>query len=152
LHFEVMRRTAPELVAIPFVNDVWAPKIFADSTIELPREPYPSAIEPPAHALKAWQWRFLQSEGTAIARLFKDADRYTDMGAICDMRKLRRLARHADQVKKKVDAKAVLSAVSLPSRFSGEPSPSWIDPEHVCDQSGQCSPLSTRESHRECTA
>jgi hypothetical protein len=109
-HFEVMRRAAPELVAVPFLNDVWAPEISADSTIELPREPFPTAVEASARTLKTWQWRFLEHQGKAISRLFKDAGRNTDIGTICDMRKLRRRVRHRE-LERVIDAKAVLSAI-----------------------------------------
>ncbi|MFL6241781.1 MAG: hypothetical protein ACJ73V_01995 [Acidimicrobiia bacterium] len=112
-HFEVMRRAAPELVAVPFLNDVWAPEIAADAKVELPREPYPTAVKPSAHTLKSWQWKFLESQSNAIARLFKVAARDTDMGTICNMRKLRQLARHSDRFKRVIDAKAVLSATMV---------------------------------------
>jgi hypothetical protein len=111
LHFEVMRRAAPELVPVPFLNDTWSRVIAADSQIELPREPFPTAVVASAHTLKSWQWRFLASERKTIARLFQDAARETDMGSICDMRRLRRLARHSDRLEMVVDAKAVYSAV-----------------------------------------
>jgi hypothetical protein len=110
-HFEVMRRAAPELVAVPFLNDVWAPEIAADSEIDLPREPYPTAVEASGRTMKTWQWRFLNTQGKTIAALFKDAAHNTDMGAICDMRKLRRIARRSDQIKRVIDAKAVLSSI-----------------------------------------
>jgi hypothetical protein len=113
LHFEVMRRAAPELVAVPFLNDVWAAEIAADSRIELPLQPYPTAVKPSAHTLKVWQWRFLESQSKAIAHLFKDAARNTEMGTICDMRKLRRLARQPDQLKRVIDAKAAFSAIGV---------------------------------------
>jgi hypothetical protein len=110
-HFEVMRRAAPELVALPFLNDVWAPEIAATSEMDLPREPFPAVVEVPARAMTPWQWRFLESQSKEITRLFKDAARETEMGTICDMRRLRRVARRSDQLEKLVDAKALLSAV-----------------------------------------
>jgi hypothetical protein len=114
-HFEVMRRAAPELVVAPFLNDVWAPEIRATSEIDLPREPFPAVVEASARTMKTkwtpWQWRFLESQSEEITRLFKDAARETEMGTICDMRRLRRLARQSDQLKKAVDAKALVSAV-----------------------------------------
>ena len=119
-HFEIMRRAAPELVVVPFLNDVWAPEIAADFEIELPREPFPTAIEASAHTLKAWQWRFLEHEGKAIASVFKDADRSTDMSTICDMRKLRRRARRAGELERVIDAKAVLSAIVVSLALLGQ--------------------------------
>jgi hypothetical protein len=110
-HFEVMRRAAPELITVPFLNDAWAPQIAADSHIELPREPFPTTIEASAHTLKTWQWKFLESQSKAIAGLFKDASRDTDMGSVCDTRKLRRLARQSDRLTKVIHAKEMLSAI-----------------------------------------
>jgi hypothetical protein len=112
-HFEVMRRAAPQLVTVPFLNDVWAAAIAADSNIDLPREPYPTAVQASARTLKGWQWKFLESQSKAIARLFKDADHATNMGTICDMRKLRQLAQHSDQLKRVSNAKALLSATMV---------------------------------------
>ena len=110
-HFEVMRRAAPELVAVPFLNDVWADEIVATSDIDLPGEPFPTVVEASARTMKTWQWRFLNTQGKQIAHLFKDAARHTDMGAICNMRKLRRLAQHGDRLERVVDAKSLFSAV-----------------------------------------
>jgi hypothetical protein len=110
-HFEVMRRAAPELVTVPFLNDVWAAEIVADSGVVLPRQPFPTTVEASARTMKTWQWRFLETQGKAISALFKDAARDTAMGTVCDMRKLRRIARHSDRIKKVTDAKALLSAV-----------------------------------------
>ena len=112
-HFEVMRRAAPELVAVPFLNDAWADEIVATSDIEVPREPFPTAIEASARTMKTWQWRFLNTQGRQIAHLFKDAARCTDMGGICNMRKLRRLAQHGDRLERVVDAKSLFSAVAV---------------------------------------
>jgi hypothetical protein len=128
LHFEVMRRAAPELISVPFLNDTWAPAIAHDSEVELPREPYPTTVEASGRTLKTWQWRFLASEGRAMARLFKDAARDTDMDAICDMRKLRRVARHSDHLEKVVDAKAVLSAVVVALALLGRSEPALDRP------------------------
>jgi hypothetical protein len=122
-HFEVMRRAAPELIAVPFLNDTWSPEVTADSDIELPREPYPTKLEASAHTMKAWQWRFLESQGDAIARLFKDAARNTDMGRTCNMRKLRRLGRHSDRLERVIDAKALLSATVVALALLGRAEP-----------------------------
>ncbi len=40
LHFEVMRRAAPELLSVPFVDQVWRPEIQARNDVELPSGPY----------------------------------------------------------------------------------------------------------------
>jgi len=123
LHFEVMRRAAPELVSVPFLNDAWAHAIVDDSEVDLPREPFPTAVEASGRTLKTWQWRFLASDSKAMTRLFKDAARDTDMGGICDMRKLRRLARHSDRIEKVVDAKALLSAAVVALALLGRSEP-----------------------------
>ena len=40
LHFEVISRAAPELLSIPFLNDVWAPEIVDAADVDLPTEPF----------------------------------------------------------------------------------------------------------------
>lgn len=94
-HFEVMRRAAPELVLVPFLNDVWAPELAAGSSIDLPQTPFPTAVKPTGRVLHQGNpgWRFFEIEGKAIDRLFKEAGKRTDMDAVCDMTKLRRYAR-----------------------------------------------------------
>ncbi len=42
LHYEVMRRTAPELLVVPFVRDCWSRSIRDESAVELPTGPYVS--------------------------------------------------------------------------------------------------------------
>jgi hypothetical protein len=89
LHFEVMRRTAPELLELAIVNDVWSPDIVAGSPIQLPSEPFPTAITASARTLRSGRWRFLDEERDAIVQLLRDADRSTAMGEICDLDRLR---------------------------------------------------------------
>ncbi|MGH8985346.1 MAG: hypothetical protein ACRDY6_15915 [Acidimicrobiia bacterium] len=115
LHFEVMRRTAPELVVVPFLDDVWAEKIAANSPIDLPRDPYPTAVEPTKRALLQAHkgWPLLDSDGKAVTQLFKDAARHTDMASICDMKKLKRIARNSAQMKKMGAIKELFSAIGV---------------------------------------
>jgi hypothetical protein len=89
LHFEVMRRTAPELLEIAIVGDAWTPDIVADSPIQLPTEPFSSGLAASARTLRSGRWRFLEQERDAIVRLLGDADRSTAMGAICDLERLK---------------------------------------------------------------
>ena len=112
LHFEVMRRTAPELLGIPILNDVWAPDIANESPIELPSEPFPSRVEVSARTLRSRRWSFLEDERAAIEQLFEEAQRDTDMGAICNMEKLKTIVR-APQNLRNIDVKAVESSIAV---------------------------------------
>ena len=112
-HFEVMRRAAPELIAVPFLNDVWAPEIAAESPIELPRDPYPTKVKATTRALTEARpaWKFLESESEAIEKLFKEAARHTALGTICDMRRLKRIARHSARLERSRDVKELFSSI-----------------------------------------
>ncbi|TML10884.1 MAG: hypothetical protein E6G39_15380 [Actinobacteria bacterium] len=74
-HFEVMRRVAPELVTVPFLNDVWAPELAAGASIDLPQRPFPTTVTPTGRVLSQAHpgWRFCDTEAKAIDRLFKEA-------------------------------------------------------------------------------
>ncbi len=93
LHYEVMRRTAPELLAVPILNDVWAKQVVADSDIALPAEPFRTNVVVDARTLRSGRWRFLEAEGDTIIELLNDADRDTEMGTICDIQKLKNVVR-----------------------------------------------------------
>jgi hypothetical protein len=110
-----MRRAAPELVVVPFLDDVWPEDIAASSPVELPRNPYPTTVEPTKRALLQAHkgWPLLDSDGRAIAQLFKDAARHTDMTSICDMKKLKRVARHSAQLQKMGAIKELFSSMGV---------------------------------------
>lgn len=91
-HFEVMRRAAPELVTVPFLNDTWADLVIESSPVELPSDPYPTSTTPTQRALTSWQFPFLEHEAERIQHLFRQTDRYSDMGEICDMAKLEQVS------------------------------------------------------------
>ena len=112
LHFEVMRRTAPELLGIPILNDVWAFDIANNSPIELPSEPFPSRVEVSARTLRSRRWSFLEDDRAAIEQLFEEAQRDTDMGEICNMEKLKTTVR-APQNLRNIDVKAVESSIAV---------------------------------------
>jgi len=121
-HFEVMRRAAPEIMGVPFLSDVWATDLVADSPIDLPRHPF-TTVKPTKRILTTWQWPFLESEGRAIKMLFREAARETDMGAICDMTKLERIGRRAARLQNKVKARALLSGVYVALVLLGRAEP-----------------------------
>ena len=99
-HFEVMRRAAPELVGLPFLNDTWPKRIIEQSPIALATEPFATPQKAFGRVISGRNkgWPLMEHESDAIAALFKDACRQTDMGAICDLRKLRRVARVCGQL------------------------------------------------------
>jgi hypothetical protein len=112
-HFEVMRRAAPELVLVPFLNDVWAPELAAGSSLELPENPFVTAVKPTGRVLHQGNpgWRFFEIEGKAIDRLFKEAGKRTDLGAVCDVKKLRRYARSSRPLTRFGEIREMVGAV-----------------------------------------
>jgi hypothetical protein len=110
-----MRRAAPELVVVPFLDDVWSDEIAASSPIDLPRAPYPTAVQPTKRAIRQTHkgWPLLDSDGRAIAQLFRDAARHTEMSSICDMRRLRRMARRSSQLTRMAAIKELFSAIGV---------------------------------------
>lgn len=78
-HYEVMRRAAPELVSIPFLNDSWDPALEA-SDGEIPVEqvpPAPSASAPPTASPRAVASRMARARdaGAAALRKLRSASR-----------------------------------------------------------------------------
>ena len=66
LHFEVMRRAAPELVTVPFAGQVWKPEIHARSDRELPTSPFGG--EPPAEPETRRWWRRTRTASRSVIR------------------------------------------------------------------------------------
>jgi hypothetical protein len=128
-HFEVMRRAAPELVGLPFLNDVWAPAIQADTPVELAAEPFQASVTPTGRVLTGRNpgWRLMEHEEHTLARLFRDAGRRTAMGDICDVRKLRRVGRDAAQLKKSASVKELHSSIGVALALLGRAEP-VLDP------------------------
>ena len=54
---------------------------------------------------------------------FDEAARKTDMGAICDMKKLKRIARKSARLQNKVKARALLSGVYVALSLLGRAEP-----------------------------
>jgi hypothetical protein len=121
-HFEVIRRAAPELLAVPFVGDVWDEGVVARSTVELPREPWPTAVEPTRKVLARPKWDFLDHERRRIDRVFADARRQTDLGSICDVRKLRWKLRRSEKLLAP-GAKQLYSALGVSLALLGRQDP-----------------------------
>jgi hypothetical protein len=124
-HYEVMRRAAPELVGLPFLNDVWAPAIQADAPGVLATEPFAATVTPTGRVLTGRNpgWRLMEHEEKALARLFRDARRRTDMGDICDVRKLRRVGREASKIKKSASVKELHSSIGVALALLGRAEP-----------------------------
>ena len=122
VHYEVMRRTAPQLVTIPFLNDRWPDLIAERSPVPLPLEPYPvsSTIHP---KWSRWQAQFLTHEAGTIDRLLADADAYTSFGDICDLAALRRELPTIGASKRGPASKQVLSAICIALTLLGRAEP-----------------------------
>jgi len=114
-HFEVTRRAAAELVVVPFLNDRWAPELAAGSSLDLPQSPFPTAVKPTGRAIHPGNpgWQFLETERKTFDRLFKEADKHTEMGSVCDMKKLRRYARSARPMTKFGEIREMIGAVGV---------------------------------------
>jgi hypothetical protein len=114
-HFEVMRRAAPDLVLIPFLNDQWAPQLAAGSSIDLPQRPFPTVVKPTGRAIHPGNpgWQFLETERKAFGHLFKEADKHTDMDSVCDMKKLRRYARSSKPMTKLGEIREFVTALGV---------------------------------------
>ena len=125
-HYEVIRRTAPELVSIPFFDDRWPDEIVTEGEFDFSREPFPAPKVAITQAIRSWQWEFLATESEAIDRLFAEgAD--TVLGDIYRIDDLRAAARRAPEMKRAVEAKAILSAVAIALAATGRAEP-------VCDE------------------
>jgi len=128
-HYEVMRRAAPELARLPFLNDVWAPAIRADASVELPAEPFRATVTPTGRVITGRNpgWRLMEHEEKALGRLFKDAARGTDMGAICNMSTLRRVGHDAARLSKSGQVKELHSSIGVALALLGRAEP-VLDP------------------------
>jgi hypothetical protein len=129
-HFEVMRRAAPELVGIPFLNDVWADDIAKDPSVSLPRQPYSTSLKGTKRVLTRGHqgWPLLANESRAIARLFEEAARETEMGAICKLRRLKRIARNSAQLTQIGEVKELFSAIGAALVLLGRAEPVFDRP------------------------
>jgi hypothetical protein len=127
-HFEVMRRAAPELAVLPFLNDAWAPPIRSGSPLPLATEPFAASVTPTGRVLTGRNpgGRLMEHEEKALARLFRDARR-TAMGEICDLRKLRRVGREASNIKKSASVKELHSSIGVALALLGRAEP-VLDP------------------------
>jgi hypothetical protein len=123
LHFEVIARAAPELLRIPFLNDVWAPEIVAASKIDLPTEPFPTPAKVTAQALRPTQWLHLEQEAEAIERLFDAAAAETDMAAVCDLDALMRLVHEPAVLRRKGAARELYSCIGVALTLLGRGEP-----------------------------
>jgi hypothetical protein len=124
-HFEVMRRAAPELVGLPFLNDTWPKGIIERAPLPVATEPFPTPGKAAGRVITGRNkgWPLMEHESAAIAALFKDARRHTEMGEICDLRKLRRVARVAGQLSASAKVKELHSAIGAALALLGRAEP-----------------------------
>lgn len=130
-HFEIMRRAAPELVGIPFLDDTWAAAVRDGSPLPLPAKPFPTAVRTrtgllgrvwartrgrgrarrPAAVLRPEPYRYLTLPG--MDQLIDRAADETAMGSVCDMARLAELARDPDRIGSAAEVKSFLSCVAM---------------------------------------
>jgi hypothetical protein len=119
LHFEIMRRTAPELLRIPFMKDTWAPEIARDSTIDLPNRPFPTTTPVSAPVLYPWPYKFLEHQANEVEQLFQEALAGTDMDSICDVRMLMKSVHEAAGIGNRA-VQEVFSCITVALALLGE--------------------------------
>jgi hypothetical protein len=122
-HFEVLWRTAPELLTVPFVGDTWAPEIHERSPVLLPKEPFPVERKPTTRLMKSWQWPFLETQTAEIEDVVVEAKRETAFGELCDVRRLRHAIRRAGSFNNNVKGKALISALGVAMTLLGRAEP-----------------------------
>lgn len=128
-HFEVMLRTAPELLSVPFLGDTWSPSIIESSPVPLPTEPFPVERKPTPRLMKSWQWPFLESQPHAIEDRLVEAARTSPMGEVCDVQRLCRAVHRAHSFNSNVKGKAIISAVAVALALLGRAEPFVDDPQ-----------------------
>jgi hypothetical protein len=123
-HYEVMRRAAPELVSVPFLDATWAPLIRETATTDLPDAPM--AIEIVPKRKRSWGnpgWPLLENDALRIEKLFHAAMKKTDMGEICNMRRLKRIAQRAPNLDKSAQVKELFSCIGVAQTLLGDVQP-----------------------------
>jgi hypothetical protein len=127
-HFEVMRRAAPHLVAVPFLDQTWHPDILAEHP-DLPRDPYPVTVKP--RVARNWSnpgWSLLGNEQRAIEKLFHAALHKTALDEVCDVRRLKRLARRSETISGGASVKEMFSCIGVSLALLGRIDPVVDDP------------------------
>jgi hypothetical protein len=115
LHYEVMRRTAPALLTVPFLRDTWDKRLS-----DAPSVPAWTSVMPTTRpgrqggsALpQSWLTRFLAAQAAEIEALFHEA-RETAMPEICDMDRLRDAARRAGAFDSVIPVRTLVSAIGV---------------------------------------
>jgi hypothetical protein len=103
LIFEVMVRVCPELVAVGFMNDTWAPDLIATSPVPVATAPFPAAQEASWATMLPWQHTFVEHEEQPIKQLLDEASAETDIDLMLDV----------SRVKQAIDNVASLSTPEL---------------------------------------
>ena len=113
LHYEVMRRTAPELVELPFYRDRWSTDIAGAPNPEPIAVPETvAAPATPAHNRRSWRWNFVTSEHAEISALFAEAGG-SGLDEICDVDRLRALVSRPDELTRPAQVKPLFAAIGV---------------------------------------
>jgi len=122
LHFEVMRRTAPELLGVPFLNDTWSPQLAEASPVPLAPAPWPTVVPATIRSMRPRRWVFLEEQRGEVDALFAEAERHTEMGSICDVATLRKLAAEPSALSN-IQVKSVMSCITVALALLGRSLP-----------------------------
>lgn len=112
-HFEVMRRAAPELLTVPFLDQTWSPELAQRSGIDLPTDSYHTVRDSAGTRWKKPQkWRLLDEEGQMLDAVFESA---TDVGLdeVCDVRRLREVIGDPPVATRNTEAKTLYSLLGI---------------------------------------
>lgn len=119
MNYEVMQRLAPELNAIPYMNQVWSPLVRAKDP-DLPEGSFPVTRTVAATSVAPAQFRFLADEGANIADFLRRAHRTTDIDGIFDVAAAVAALENGEALKSTVKAKTIFSCIAIAYRLLGE--------------------------------
>ncbi len=122
LIYEVMRRTAPELVKIPFMKQLWSAEVLKRGP-DLPTESFKTSQAPTSQSVAPAQFGFIADQTAAIGAFLRDAASKTALDQIIDVERTIKCAHDPELMKVTVNAKGVYSALSIAHTLTGKRRP-----------------------------
>ncbi len=118
IHFEIMRRAAPELTSIPFLGDVWNARIRAENpSLSLPDH----AEKKPMIKATTHEWKevFVKREVSNICAMIKDAAASTQISEIINVASLIKKINEKQGNWLVSEVKAILSVIGIAFTLTG---------------------------------
>ena len=119
LNYQVIRRLAPELNAIPYMKQVWSPLVLALDP-DLPDKPFPNTQAVSAASVAPAQYRFLADEAENITAFLRQANRETAIDGIFDVGGAVAALQSGEALKSTVNAKTIFSCLAIAFRLLGK--------------------------------